>query len=465
MKYDIIVIGAGSGGLNIAGFMNTAGFKVLLIDKSDANIGGDCLNFGCVPSKALLHAAKLVQQSREAQQFGVRHAGKVDMQAVHDYVKAKQEVIREHENATYFRKKGMDVELGTAVFVGKNAVRVNNKTHTAKRIVLATGSRPRIPDIKGLENVKYFTNETIFSLTTLPKKLLVVGGGPIGVELGQAFQRLGSEVTVIQKGPHFLPKEEPQMSEVLHQQLEKEGMRFFFNTTPKIFHSSNELIVEHQNAKQSKLSFDAVLITAGRVLNIEGLDLEKAGIEVKNNRIVVDEYLRTTNKNVLLCGDVAGSYQFTHAAELHAGVILSNFFSPFKKKLSNDHLSWVTYTSPEIATFGLHEKELQARKIPYEVLELAFNDSDRHIVDEATQGRMKWFVHKDKILGGTMVAENAGELFQELVLANSVGIPMKQLFSKIYAYPTASRVNKAMISSHYKKKLTPFSKKLLKWLY
>ena len=468
MRYthDIIVIGAGSGGLNIAGFMNKAGFKILLIDKSDKSIGGDCLNFGCVPSKAMIHAAKVVYSSKEAKNFGISTKGKVDLKKVVKYVKDKQNIIREHENASWFRKIGMDVALGNAKFTGRNSVSVNGQNYSAKRIVIATGSRPRRLKAPGVEKVKYYTNEEIFDLQKLPNKLLVIGGGPIGMELGQVFSRLGSKVSILERGPKFLPKETPEMAQILLKQLKKEGMEFYFNTSLKKFTSKNEALLD-VNGKEKKVKFDAVLVSIGRQLNIEGLDIEKAGIKLDESgrRLKVDQYLRTTNKNVYVCGDIAGSYQFTHAAELHAGIIISNFFSPFKKKLSNDYLSWVTFTYPEIANLGLSEIQLQKRKIPYEKLVLDFKDDDRAIVDDFRDGKLILFISKGKILGGSMAAPNAGELFQELVLANSSGLDIKHIFSKIYAYPTASRVNKKIISNYFSKKLTPFSKKVLRMLY
>ncbi len=464
--FDIIVIGAGSGGLNIASFMNAAGFKVLLIDKSDKHIGGDCLNFGCVPSKALIHVAKHIHAAEEAKPFGLKTQKDIDLKKVMDYVKSKQAVIRTHENAAYFRKKGMTVELGTATFVGKRSIKINGKIHSAKRILLATGSRPRALTIPGIEKVNAYNSETIWNMNELPKRLLVIGGGPIGMELGQAFSRLGSKVTIVQRGHDFLPKESPEITKPLLEQLKKEGIQFAFNTTPQEFTKKNEVLVKQKN-KTGKITFDAVLVSIGRQLNIEGLDLEKAGIELTEDKrkIKVNEYLQTTNKNVYLCGDIAGSYQFTHAAELHAGVILKNFFSPFKKKLSNENLSWVTYTSPEIATFGLNEETLKERKMPYAKLVLDFADDDRAIVTETTNAKSILFIHKEQILGGSMVAENAGEIYQELILAKTNNIPLKAFFNKIYAYPTASRVNKAIIANHYRKKFTPLAKKILQFLY
>src|SRR3990172_6559610 len=466
-KYDIIVIGAGSGGLNIAGFMNRAGFKVLLIDKSDRRIGGDCLNSGCVPSKALIHVARLLKNAKEASRFGLTVNGKTDIKKVLGYVKEKQEVIRVHENAEHFRKIGMDVAIGEARLTGHDLVTVGNETYRGKKIILATGSRPRKLNVPGIGNVRYETNETIFDLEKLPEHLLVIGGGPIGIELGQAFRHLGSKVTVVEMDSKFLPKESPEIADVLHRRMVSEGVDFIFNATVKEFPSSNQAIIVNKDKKEIRLDFDTVLVSIGRDYNINGLSLEKAGIELENNgkKLKVDEYLRTTNKRVYVSGDVAGSYQFTHAAEVHAGVIINNFFSPFKKKLNNDHMAWVTYTTPEIATFGLNEEELKKRGISYEKVVFDFNEDDRAIVDEAQYGKLLLFIAKDKILGGSMVAENAGELSQELILANSSGLKLKHIFGKVYPYPTASRVNKRIISLYYANKLTPFAKRVLHLFY
>ena len=465
--HDIICIGAGSGGLNIAGFMVKAGFKVLLIDKTDQNIGGDCLNFGCVPSKALIHIARQAKAAQSTTKFGLKTTGQIDIKKVMQYVKDKKDIIRVHENAAYFKKKGMDVALGKATFVSKNQVRVNNTFYSAKKIILATGSRPRQLKVKGVEKVKVLTNETIFGIEKLPKHLVVVGSGPIGAELGQAFANLGSKVTLLQRGSTFLKKEDPEISKILQKKLQEDGVQILENTKLIEFTSKNELIVE-QNKVKKKITFDAILSSIGRDLNIENLGLEKAGIKLDESgkKLQVNDYLQTTNKNVLVCGDIAGSYQFTHAAELHAAVIITNFFSPFKKKVSYDKLSWVTFTTPEIATFGLNESQLKKRKIKYTKLELDFTDDDRAIVDETTSGKSILYVSKsDKLLGGSMVAKNAGELFQELVLANSAGLDLNDIFSKVYPYPTASRVNKSIIAKAFANKLNAKTKKILKWLY
>ncbi|NCO11341.1 FAD-dependent oxidoreductase [Candidatus Pacearchaeota archaeon] len=466
-KHNIIIVGAGSGGLNIAGFMNKAGFKVLLIDKSDKNIGGDCLNFGCVPSKALIHIARIIHNAKLSEEFGFSINGKLNMKKVIEYVKNKQRIIREHENASWFRKLGIDVELGEAEFVSKKEIKVNGKTYEGEKIVIATGSRPLMPLIKGIEKIKkIYTNETIFDLNYLPKKLAVIGAGPIGLELGQAFSRLGSDVTIIQRGSHFLPKEIPEISEILYKQLIEEGMKIHFDCEPISFLSQNSLEAKTKSGKIVNIAFDAVLLAVGRELNIPK-GLKKAGVELTEDKrkINVNEYLQTANKNIYLCGDVAGGYQFTHAAELHASVILNNFFSPFKKKLSYDNFSWVTYTDPEIATFGLSEEELRKRDAKYKKLIQEFGDVDRGIVNNA-KGKLIIYVSKNKrILGGTLISPNAGEIFQELSLAMSSKLKIKNIFGKIYPYPTASRINKKAITRLYADKLTGFSKKLLKLIY
>lgn len=465
--YDIICIGAGSGGLNIASFTNRIGLKTLLVDKTDRNIGGDCLNFGCVPSKALIHISRLFHDAKQASEFGLRTSGIADIKKVTDYVSSKVEHIREHENADYFRKKGMDVELGEAKFINDNSIQVNNKTLSAKKIIIATGSRPKKLKIPGIENLTYgkdlFTNENIFQIKKLPKKLLVIGGGPIGCELGQAFARLGSQVTMIARS-NLLNKEPKEVQEIMKEQLEKE-LKIIRNALPqKILGSNKILIRDNKKGSESKLEFDAILVSIGRTLNTD-LDLEKANIQLEENgKIKVNEYLQTTNKNILLCGDIAGSYQFTHAAELHAGVILNNFFNPIRKKANYDKFSWVTFTDPEIATWGQSEEELKEKGIQYEKLVSDLKHDDRSITDNES-GKLILYINNNRILGGTLVRNGAGEIAQELILATHKDLKLKDIFSKIYAYPTAARINKSIIANHMGKNLSEFTKKLLKFFY
>jgi pyruvate/2-oxoglutarate dehydrogenase complex dihydrolipoamide dehydrogenase (E3) component len=469
--YDIIVIGAGSAGLSVALPMHEFGFKVLLIDKTDHQIGGDCLNDGCVPSKALIHIARQVHQAKESQKYGLQVAGKVEISNVWKYVKERQDKIREHENATYLRNMGIEVALGTARFVSRNEVEVSGQVHQGKKIVIATGSRPKKLQIPGIDQVKWYNNQNIFTIDFLPSTLLVIGGGPIGIELAQAFARLGSQVIVVHNKTHILDKESPEITHILQKRLTNEGIRFYLQAEALSFTNGTTLAIGHEN-KQAELAFDAVLVAAGRELNIESLQLEKASIATENGKIKVNEYLQTTNKQVFVCGDVAGDLKFSHAAEQQATILLNNFLSPLKKPLVNKHMSWVTFTDPEVATFGYLQKELQDKKIGFEKLSLDFGEDDRAVVEDYQYGKLILYVEQNKllkqnpkILGGTMIAPNAGELIQELILANTAGIGTDALFNKIYPYPTASAVNKRIILNKKRGQLTPLVKRLLQTLY
>ena len=465
MDYDIIIIGAGSGGIDIASFMNKAGFKTLLIDKTEFNIGGNCLNYESIPSKALIHVARIIDDSKKAKNFGLQTKGSIDLKKIMDYIKSRQDKIRKHENAEYFRLLGIDVELGTAKFVDNNSIRINNKIYRAKKIILATGSRPKKLNIQGISKINQLNSENIFNLKKLPKKLVIIGGGSIGIEIGQSFNMLGSKVTIINQGPQILPKEDYDISNIMHEELREQGISIYLNSNPKKFSKKNELIIENEDSIEEKIGFDEIFVSVGRDLNIENLGLQKANIEIKNNKIIVDKYLQTTNKNVLLCGDIVGSYQFTHIAKMHANLILTNFFNPIKKKINYDNISWVTYTTPEIATFGLNPSQIDKRKINYKRLEIGFNADDRAIIDDYTKGKTIIYLSGKKILGGTMIAKNASELIQELILTKTSRLSIKKIFKKTYAYPVASRINKKLITTFYLDKLTRFNKKLLRLLY
>lgn len=466
-KADVIVIGAGSGGLSVGLFLAKIGIKVTMIARSDKDVGGECLNDGCVPSKALIHVARQMHAAREAQSFGITLGGELDIQKAIGYVHARQEIIRKHENAAWLSEQGINVVLGKATFVGKHEVVVNGVVFSAEKIILATGSKPRKLDIEGVEKVNYFDNENIFHLNHLPKKLLVVGGGPIGIEIAQAMQRLGSEVTVVEKGDGILAHDHKTVTSILLDRMQNEGITFHFGVTLQKFSSATEAISKKNNGDELLLSFDAVFVGIGRVLLLEPLKLDIAGIEVKDHKIIVDDQLRTTNKDVMVCGDIAGDLKFSHSAEFHGRIILNNLFSPLTKKLNNDHMSWVTFTDPEIATFGLNEKQLEERGTAYQKLEKDFSEDDRAVTDNYRYSKTilyiskGGFLKKEKILGGTMIAPNAGELIQELILANTLGLSINSIFNKIYPYPVATRINQQLIMRHKQKTLTSGLKKLL----
>jgi pyruvate/2-oxoglutarate dehydrogenase complex dihydrolipoamide dehydrogenase (E3) component len=466
-KFDVIIIGAGSGGLSVGLFLAKVGIKVTMIVKSDKDVGGECLNDGCVPSKALIHVARQMRAAGEAQSFGIKLSGEVDIQKAIRYVHARQEIIRKHENAAWLSEQGINVVLGEASFAGKHEVAVNGEIFSAKKIILATGSKPRKLKVEGIEQVIYLDNENIFHINHLPKRLLVIGGGPIGIELAQAMQRLGSEVTVVEESSGILMHDDKTLTSILLKRLQEEGITFHFDVSLQKFSSPTDALLKKKNGESFGLSFDAVFVGIGRVLVLEPLGLEKAGIEVKDHKIIVDDQLRTSNKDVMVCGDVAGDLQFSHAAEFHGRIILNNLFSPLNKKLNNDHMSWVTFTEPEIATFGLNEKQLKDRGIKYEKLEQDFSGDDRAITDNYQYARTILYISKggffkkEKILGGTMIAPNAGELIQELILANTLGLSINSIFNKIYPYPVATRINQQLIVRHKQKSLTSSLKKLL----
>lgn len=478
-NFDVIVIGAGSGGLNIAAFMNRINLKVLLIDKSDKNIGGDCLNFGCVPSKALIHVAREIYSGKKSEMAGFfseenknqenSEKKKVNIKKVMAYVNEKQNIIRTHENAEHFRNLGMTVVLGEAKFVGKKSVVVNGNTYQTKKIILATGSRPRkleLPGITGgIDNFPIYTNETVFNMEVLPRRFVFIGGGPISLELGQAFAMLGSEITIIHTGKHILEKEDPEVSEFMEKELKSMGINVLLDSKPVKF-ENGELIVKTTGG-EIRLGVDAIFSGIGRVLNIDNLDLELAEIKTnaENTKIIVDKYLRTTNKNVLAVGDVVGGLMFTHAAELHAKIVISNFFSIFKKKLDTNSFGWVTYTSPEIATFGSSANELKTSNVKYQELSSPLQEDDRAIVD-GSQGFLKLFVGSGgTILGGTLVAPQAGEIIGELILAKSKNLKIADLFNRVSPYPTAARIIRKVAGNYQSQKLTPKVKNLLRFLW
>ena len=468
---DIIIIGAGSGGLSVGLFLAKIGMNVTMIVRSDQEVGGECLNDGCVPSKALIHVARQMHAAQEAQAFGITLNGELDIEKAMGYVHARQNIIRKHENAAWLQDQGIKVVLGEASFAGNHEVSVNEQIYKAKKIIIATGSKPRKLNVPGVEGVHYLDNENIFHIKNLPKKLLVVGGGPIGMEIAQAMQRLGSEVTVIEQSNGILDHDDKTLTNILLKRLQEEGVVFHFECGLEKFNSSTEAVVKKKNGDQFTLSFDAVFVGIGRVLILKPLQLEKGGIEVKEDKIIVDDQLRTTNKDIMVCGDVAGDLQFSHAAELHGRIILNNLFSPLSKKLNNDHMSWVTFTDPELATFGLNEKQLKERGIAYEKLEQDFSGDDRAVTDNYPYARVilyiskGGFLKKEKILGGTMLAPNAGELIQELIMANTSGLSINAIFNKIYPYPVATRINQNLIVNYKEKSLTPGLKKLLQFAF
>jgi len=471
-KYDLIVIGSGSGGLGIALGMLEMGFKVLMVDKSEEKIGGECLNTGCVPSKALLHVANIIHQSSKASDFGIISSGALNIQKVKEYIESKQNSIRRHENINYFREKGLHIVIGTAQFSSKNSLEINNENYSAKNIVIATGSKPRQIEVEGLKPETTFSNESIFEIDFIPKNFLFIGAGPVSMELGQAFSRLGSNVFVVDRGERILKKEDPVISEVLFEKLKKENITFYLNTEVEKITEDGFAEIKNKQGEVFRQSIDAVFMGIGRELNFENLQLEKAAIKIVDGKIDLNNKLQTSNSNVFVSGDAADNFKFSHAAEMHNMLLLNNFLSPFKKKLEKDKFPWVTFTNPEVATFGLGETQLKKKSIRYERLEMDFSENDRGITDDFEYGKLLLFIEKKtfltgsaKILGGSLVAPNAGEIAQELILANSAGIAIKKIMNKVYPYPTAADLHKKIIRNRMVKDLKPWMKKVAQLLY
>ncbi|MBO0935220.1 FAD-dependent oxidoreductase [Fibrella sp. HMF5335] len=479
-EYDLIVIGAGSAGLSVSIAMRRFGLSVLLIDRNDNRIGGDCLNDGCVPSKALLHISRQVHQARLATAYGLNLSGEVDLARVMQYVRERQDVIRAHENAQYLRDVEMlDVEIGTASFVGPKTIRINGNETSAKNIVLCTGSQPQPLKASGVEQVNVLTHKTIFSLNDLPRHLLIVGAGPNGIEMAQAFRRLGSDVTVVGHENRILSKEPPSASALLQERLAGEGINFLLSAEVKSFTDAHTAHIESADGQRHTVVFDQVLATLGRTFDYDDMNLAAAGIELDDKgRLRLNNHLQTTNQHVFAAGDAAagapaGERYFSHAAELHASLLVANFITPvFDKSLSYDHFSWVTFTDPEVATFGLSAKELTERAVAFETIEHRFEKDDRAVVED-NQYACMWLLVEPaglnplnrKVLGGTMVAPNAGELIQELILANQQGLSISAFLGKTYPYPTASKVNKAIWVEALGSNIPGVLKTAVKWLY
>lgn len=471
VTYDLIVIGSGSAGLSVSLFAAETGLRTLLAEKNERHIGGDCLNWGCVPSKALIHVANMFHEASNASAFGLNINGRADISRVTAYIKNAQETIRRHENAEWLRSKGIEVAIGAASFTDKNSIEVDGKIYHGKKIVLATGSRPVVPPIPGLENVQWYNNETIFSITSLPDKLLVLGGGPVGIELGQAMQRLGCKVMVADRNERILNKEEPAISDILQARLEQEGIRFLLNATIESFPTSNEALIRYKDTTEETVRFDALLLSAGRKLEFETLHLEKAGIKTSDGKIICDEHLQTTNPDVFVCGDVAGGMKFSHVAEYHARIILNNLFSPFKRRTDDTRLSWVTFTDPQVATFGRNEEMLNKSNIAFVKTTFDFSDDDRAVTDDYQYGKLILYLtppsvlKKQKILGGTMIAPQAAEMIQELIVVMNENLSTDVLFNKIYPYPASARVNQMLLVKEKQKSFTPLMKRLLRVLF
>ena len=447
--YDLTIIGGGSAGLVLAVAGAKLGKKTALVEKH--RIGGDCLWTGCVPSKALLKAAKIANSIQNAEKYGIAVSETTpDWQRVMDYVRGTQHAIEEeHDNPERFREMGVDVIFGDGHFESSNTFVVedteNGQTRTleSKKFVISTGSRPSAPPIPGLETCSYLDSETVWDLEVFPERLLVVGAGPIGVELGQAFHRLGAEVTIVQRSGRILTKEDADVSEQMLRYLREEGIAIRLNTNiAEVSQSQEGINVQFSDSENGTVeqTFDKILIAAGRAPNVEGLGLDKIGVQVGSRGIEVNNRLQTSVKNIYAAGDVIGHYLFTHVAAFQAQLLLRNIFFPLSNTINYAVVPWTTFCDPEVARCGLTEAEAREKHGDVDVFTLDQGDVDRAVAEGETHGFSKVIASRwtGKILGVHLVGTNAGEVIHEYILAMQSGIPLRKLSGMIHVYPTFS---------------------------
>ena len=438
-QYDITIIGGGSGGLTAARLATSLGANVLLIDKE--RLGGDCLHYGCVPSKSLIHVARVVHQARNAAKLGFMPANlEVDMAKVSQYIQGVIGRVAESEKAY---TEGATVKFGEVSFKSATTLSLKGETITSRNTLISTGSRPLIPTIEGLEETGYLTNEDVFHLMSLPSSLLIIGGGPIGVELGQAFRRLGSDVTIIEGLHRILPQEDPEVSAILAEVLQSEGINVMTNT---LFIDAKrdghkKVVTAKQGEKRLTIEAGEILLTIGRQPNVEGLNLEAAGITFSNKGILVNEHLQTQAPNIFAIGDVIGGYLFTHVAAYQAGIAVRNALVPIgMKKVEYRVVPWCIFTDPEAARVGLTSNEAGNQYKQTRVVKFPVAGIDRAQAENAITGFIKLVLagKKEEIVGAQLVCAHAGELLGEMALAMQHHLTINDILDTIHAYPTMS---------------------------
>ena len=461
--YNLVVIGAGPGGLVSAAGSAGVGARVALIEVH--LLGGDCSNVGCVPSKALLRCAKAASAVRNAAKFGVKIDGdfSVDFGAVMARLRRLRAEISHHDSAKRFTEEvGVDVFLGKGIFTGSDTIEVNGQTLRFAKAVIATGGTAAIPPIPGLADAPYLTNSTLFNLTELPPRLGIIGAGPIGLEMAQAFQRLGSQVTVLVRDSKILPREDPDAAQLVEASMRHDGVAFHFSLNFKRVESQDgkpptTVVVENENGEQA-FEFDALLVATGRKPTVNGLGLEAAGVAYDERMgIEVNDRLQTTNPDVYAVGDVASKYQFTHMADFMARLVIRNALFFGRDKVSNLLIPWATYTEPEVAHVGLYEKDLEDRDMAYATFTREFSDVDRAIVDGEGDGFVKIHVKKgtDEIVGATIVSSHAGDMISEITVAMQSGMGLSKLASVIHPYPTVAEAIRQCGDAYNRARLTP----------
>jgi len=469
--YNVVVIGAGTAGLVTAAGTAGLGGRVALVEAK--KMGGDCLNFGCVPSKALISSAKLLDRIRRGREVGLSEMEpSFRFEEVFRSMRERRARIEPNDSKERFEGLGVDVFLGRAKFLSPHEVEIDDGTRLrARNFVIATGTRALVPPVPGLDRVPYYTNETFFDeLDRKPESILVLGGGPIGCELAQVAGRLGIEVKLVELLPRLLPRDDVEAGEAVRKRLAREGIDVATGTKAVGFeHASGRttVTVETDGAKRN-LTTEAVLVAAGRTPNVESLGLEAAGVKFDRRGVKVDDTLTTSQAHILACGDIAGPYAFTHAADYQARIVVRNILLPwFKARASYRWMPWVTYTDPEVAHFGPTEEEARAKNVAHDVFRYDWEELDRAVTDSETEGFIKVLTArgKDRILGATVVGVHAGEVMHEVLVAAKHGIGLSKLSGTVHAYPTYSSSVQRVADSFQKTRLTPRVAGLFRWLY
>ncbi len=471
--YNLVVLGAGTAGLVTAIGAAGLGAKVALVEKH--LMGGDCLNVGCIPSKGMIRSSRVIAEVREASSHGIRipEGTEANFSAVMERVRKLRAVISHHDSAERYKSLGIDVFFGEAQFKTSNSVEVGGEILKFKKAVIATGARAAHPPIPGLQEAGFLTNETVFNLTSLPKRFLIVGAGPIGCELAQAFGRLGSEVHLFEAMHGFLPREDQDAAGILKNIFDKEKIHSLCCCNiQKVEKRGAEKIVhftaKHEGEKPQEIVVDEILIGVGRIPNINGLNLEAVGVKYDSKSgVQTNDYLQTTNPNIYAAGDICLKYKFTHTADATARIVIQNALFFNSKKLSSLIVPWCTYTDPEIAHVGSYENEAKEKGIEVETFSREFKEVDRAILDGEPEGFVKVHVKKgtDKILGATMVARHAGDMISEITLAMTAQVGLGKIARVIHPYPTQAEAIKQVADAYNRARLTPTVKKIISsWL-
>ncbi len=466
-EFDIGILGGGSAGLTVASGAAQLGAKTLLVEK-EKELGGDCLHYGCVPSKTLIRTAHVYHLMKHAERFGLPpvEVKPVDFGEVAKRIQSVINIIQKHDSEERFCQLGARVEFGNPRFVDEHAIRFNGKTHSAKMWVIATGSSPTIPPIPGLDKTPYITNKDIFYLDRLPKSMIILGAGPIATEMAQAFCRLGTRVSVVQRSDQILSKEDKDLADEVMNVLIGEGVSFHLNASvvrTKDLGNEREVTIKTAEGKTVNLNAETLLVAMGREANLKGLGLEGIGVDFDRKGLKLDQRLRTTQRHIYGAGDVTGTYLFTHAAGYEGGIVVSNAIFHLPRKVDYTFLPWCTYTDPELASVGMNEKAAQSAGVKYSVWREEFKDNDRSLAEGEKVGKIKMLLdEKEKPIGIQILGPRAGDLVAEWVAVVNGKVKLSTLAAAVHPYPTLGEINKKVAGTFLSEKI--FSEKVKKGL-